>query len=147
MSTSPHPGPWMRVRRHPWLLAGAVLLIAIVVLVAVWDWNWFKGPVERQVQSRTGRVFHIEGNLDVDLGRVTTIRLDELTFGNAPCSNPPTWARADRLDFDIKLWPLLHRQFQIPRIRLERPMLLLEKGPKGVGNWVFGSQQPSRLTR
>ncbi|HEX2596277.1 MAG TPA: AsmA family protein [Luteimonas sp.] len=134
----------MRVRRHPWLLAGAVLLIAIVVLVAVWDWNWFKGPVERQVQSRTGRVFHIEGNLDVDLGRVTTIRLDRLTFGNAPWSKQPTMASADRLDFDIELWPLLHRQFQIPRIRLERPTLLLEKGPKGVGNWVFGSQQPSQ---
>jgi uncharacterized protein involved in outer membrane biogenesis len=53
-------------------------------------------------------------------------------------------ASADRLDFDIELWPLLHRQFVIPRVRLERPSLLLEKGPRGVGNWVFGSQGPSR---
>ena len=136
--------PWGKVRRHPWALAGALVLIAIVVLVALWDWNWFKGPVERQVQSRTGRSFDIGGDLDVDLGRVTTIRLDKLTFGNAPWSKQPTMASADRLDFDIEIWPLLHRQFRIPRIRLERPVLLLEKGPKGVGNWVFGSQQPSQ---
>ena len=121
-----------------------LVLVALIVLVAFWDWNWFKGPVERQVQSRTGRVFHIEGNLDVDLGRVATIRLDKLTFGNAPWSKQSTMASADRLDFDIELWPLLHRQFVIPRVRLERPSLLLEKGPKGVGNWVFGSQGPSR---
>jgi len=136
--------PWTTVRRHPWAIAGGLLLVAIVLLIAFWDWNWFKGPVERQVQSRTGRSFDIGGDLDVDLGRVTTVRLDKLRFGNAPWSKQPTMASADRLDFDVELWPLLHRQFRIPRIRLERPLLLLEKGPKGVGNWVFGSQQPSQ---
>ena len=55
------------VTRHPvaaprW----ACSLLAICVLVALWDWNWFKRPVERQVQARTGREFDIGGDLDVD---------------------------------------------------------------------------------
>ena len=129
------------IARHPWYIALAVLLIAIIVLVALWDWNWFKGPVERQVESRTGRSFDIGGDLDVDLGRVTRIRADALRFGNADWSKDPTMASADRLEFGIEVWPLLlHRQVRIPDIHLDTPRLRLEQGPKGVGNWVFGSQ-------
>ena len=129
------------VRRHPWALAAGVLLLAIVVLIALWDWNWFKGLVERQVTARTGRSFEIGGDLDVDLGRVTTIHADRLAFGNAAWSKQATMASVDRLQFGIEVWPLLfHRQVRIPDIRLARPRLLLEKGPKGIGNWVFGSK-------
>jgi uncharacterized protein involved in outer membrane biogenesis len=137
--------PVAALRRHPRLTGLAVLAITIVVLVAMWDWNWFKGPVERQVQSRTGRSFDIGGQLDVDLGRVTTIRADKLRFGNADWSKQDTMASVDRLDFGIEVWPLLfHRQVRIPTIHLAHPELLLEKGPKGVGNWVFGEQGNTR---
>ena len=53
------PGP----RGQRWLAVLLFVLAAIVVLIALWDWNWFKGPVERAVQARTGRVLAI-GNLD-----------------------------------------------------------------------------------
>jgi uncharacterized protein involved in outer membrane biogenesis len=130
---------WHGLRRHPWLTILAVLLVAIGILIALWDWNWFRGPIERQVQTRTGRSFEIGGNLDVDLGRITTIRADALSFGNAPWSKAPTMASTDRLEFGIAVWPLLlHRDVLIPDIHLAKPRLRLEKGPKGIGNWVFG---------
>lgn len=47
---------------------GALLLAALVVLILLFDWNWFKGPLERLVQARTGRTFKIDGDLDVDPG-------------------------------------------------------------------------------
>jgi uncharacterized protein involved in outer membrane biogenesis len=112
------PSPLASVRRHPWALAMCVLLVAIVILIALWDWNWFKGPVERQVTARTGRSFHIAGNLDVDLGRVTTIRTGHLEFGNAAWAKQPTMASTDALEFGIEVWPLLlHRQVRIPDLR------------------------------
>jgi AsmA family protein len=125
---------------HPWLSVLGVLLLAIVVLVALWDWNWFKGPIERQVQARTGRVFEIGGNLDVDLGRVTTIRADALRFGNAAWSKEPTMAALDRLELRIEPLPLIFKhEVRIPEIRLVKPRVRLETGgPKGEGNWVFG---------
>jgi uncharacterized protein involved in outer membrane biogenesis len=130
---------WHGLRRHPWLTILAVLLVAIGILIALWDWNWFRGPIERQVQTRTGRSFEIGGNLDVDLGHITTIRADALSFGNAPWSKAPTMASTDRLEFSIAVWPLLlHRDVLIPDIHLAKPRLRLEKGPKGIGNWVFG---------
>ena len=138
-STTPTDRARARLANHPWLVALAFLLLAIIVLIALWDWNWFKGPVERQVTARTGRSFDIGGDLDVDLGRVTTIRADKLAFGNAAWSKQPTMASVDRLQFEIEVWPLFHRQVRIPEIHLDRPRLLLEMGPKGIGNWVFGS--------
>jgi len=129
------------LRRHPWLTALGVLTLAIVVLIVLWDWNWFKGPIERRVEARTGREFEIGGNLDVDLGRITTIRADALRFGNAEWSKDPTMATTDRLEFGFELLPLLFkRDLRIPDVHLSKPRLHLEKGPKGVGNWVFGEE-------
>jgi len=131
--------PLAAIARHPWLTGFALLALAIAVLVALWDWNWFKGPIERQVQARTGRSFDIGGDLDVDLGRITTIRADALSFGNAPWSKVPTMASTEHLEFDIEVWPLLlRREVLIPDIHLGKPHLRLEQGPKGIGNWVFG---------
>lgn len=126
------------IKRHPWLAALAILVVAIIVLVSVWDWNWFKGPLQRQVEQRTGRTFEIGGNLDVDLGWVPTIRADAVRFGNAAWSKQATMASAERVEFDIELRPLLRRHVRIPRVRLVQPVLNLEVGPKGVGNWNFG---------
>jgi uncharacterized protein involved in outer membrane biogenesis len=115
------------------------LFAALLILIALWDWNWFKGPVERAVQAKTGREFHIHGDLDVDLGRVTTVRGDGLTFANATWARQPQMATADRAEIDLRVWPLLRGQVRIPEIRLVRPDVLLETAPDKdqPGNWDF----------
>ena len=114
-----------------------VIALAIALLIIFWDWNWFKGPIERQVSARTGREFKIHGDLDVDLGRVTTIRADALQFGNASWSKEPTMAAAQKAQMSIEVFPLIFkREVRIPESRLVRPQLRLETGPEG-GNWVF----------
>lgn len=128
------------------------LLAAILLLIALWDWNWFKGPVERAVQARTGRALHI-GNLDVDLGRVTTIRADSITFANAQWARQPKMASADRVEIDVRFWPLLRGSVQLPEIRLTRPDALLQTAPKAdqAGNWDFMGEssggEPMQLRR
>ncbi|MBO9879870.1 AsmA family protein [Xanthomonas sp. D-109] len=133
--------PWRRndgrLRRWPFVLGALVLLLLVIILI--FDWNWFKAPVERAVQARTGRAFHIDGNLDVGLGRIITVRGDRLRFANADWSKQPQMASADRAELDIALWPLLRGRVRIPEIRLTKPDLLLETGPAGQpGNWAFG---------
>ncbi|MGH8073358.1 MAG: AsmA family protein [Lysobacter sp.] len=137
-AASPSGNGWRPVTDHPWLSALAVLAIGIVVLVVLWDWNWFKGPVERQVEARTGRDFEIGGDLDVDLGWVPTIRANDLHFGNADWSKQPTMAEAQQLELAIALKPLFKGDILIPTLRLVAPRVNLETGPEGGGNWQFG---------
>jgi len=142
-----HPGK----RGQRWLIAGAAVVVAILVLILLWDWNWFKGPVERAVQARTGRALQI-GNLDVDLGRTTTVRGDRIRFANASWAKQPQMASADRVEIDVRLWPLLRGSVQLPEIRLSRPDVLLETAPDKdqPGNWAFltpGGGQRLQLQR
>lgn len=132
-------------KRHPWWTLIAVLGIGLVVLALLWDWNWFKRPLERAITARTGRSFHIDGNLDVDLGRTLTIRANGLRFGNAPWARGADMARTARLEFDLRLWPLLRGDLQVPRIVMHQPVLNLERNAAGLGNWVFGDNGGSNM--
>lgn len=139
MDDDPTPGtrrrswPWRRpdghLRRWPFVIGALILLLLIVILI--FDWNWFKAPVERAVQAKTGRAFHIDGDLDVRLGGVTTLRGDRLRFANADWSKQPQMASAQRAEIDLAFWPLLRGKVRIPEIRLTQPNLLLETGPDG----------------
>ncbi|WP_368561731.1 AsmA family protein [Pseudoxanthomonas sp. UTMC 1351] len=123
------------------LITAAAVAVVVIVFIVLFDWNWFKAPIERRVSAETGREFRIGGDLDVDLGRITTIRAGALRFGNAPWSREPTMASADHAEMDVEVWPLIfRRETRIPEIRLTNPHVRLETGPDGKGNWVFGKQ-------
>ena len=146
------PSPRRRFALRPLSKTGAIVLgvlAAVIVVVAIlFEWNWLRRPIEWVVERQTGRSFHIAGDLDVDLGRVTTVRGDALTFGNARWSKVPTMAAADRAELSVEVFPLIFkRETRIPRIHLTRPQLRLETGPEGTGNWVFGDTGgESRMT-
>ncbi len=111
------------------------MVIVAIVLAVLWDWNWFKGPIERQVEARTGRTLSINGDLDVDLGWTPVIRAGDVHFGNAEWARQPEMARAEQLELSIDLPRLLRGEVRIPHLRLTQPHLDLEANPEGGGNW------------
>ncbi|TDK33790.1 AsmA family protein [Luteimonas terrae] len=141
-TTPRHPRLQGLASSRPLRIGALVLLVAIVLLILLWDWNWFKGPVERIVEARTGRALVIGGDLDVDLGRTTTVRADALRFANADWSESQTMASVERLEIQFEVFPLLFkREVRLPEIRLVKPILRLETDPDGgPGNWdiAFG---------
>ncbi|HVE88543.1 MAG TPA: hypothetical protein VNA44_02490, partial [Burkholderiaceae bacterium] len=52
-ATSPGSTQSSRKRRWPWVLGAFVL--ALVLFIAIFDWNWFRGPLERKLSESTGR--------------------------------------------------------------------------------------------
>ncbi|HTA66011.1 MAG TPA: AsmA family protein, partial [Xanthomonadaceae bacterium] len=121
-------------RRWPWLLATGVLAI-VAVAFALFDWNLFKGYVERRVSAATGREFHIDGNLDVRLSMQPLMTMDGLRLGNIRGAMQPTMASARQLQFRVELWPLLNGKTIFPEIHLIRPSVLLERYHDGSDNW------------
>jgi uncharacterized protein involved in outer membrane biogenesis len=124
-------------------------LVALLVAAFVWwfDWNLLKPPIERLVEARTGRAFHIDGDLDVDLAMAPKVTMHGLRFANFAGAKDAEMARTERAEFRIKLLPLLHGDFELPYLTLDRPWLLLERSPDGRANWVLsgGPFDPATL--
>lgn len=126
-----------------------VLVLGLVVFLALFDWNWFKGPIERRVSAATGRDFRIEGDLRVRLGLAPTLTADGLHFSNADWSPHAEMLSVDRLAVSIALFPLFRREIVLPMLHLERPLVLLERNKAGEANWEFSKEpnepeEPSR---
>ena len=135
------PPQWLRYpRKHPAWTTAVALLLGLVLLLGLFDWNWAKGPVQRLVSHSTGREFHIDGNLDVDFFPLE-VHAERLFLGNSSWSSQPAMALAERLDMQVRFWPLLVGQVTLPQVTVLQPYLRLERNKQGVGNWVFGSAQ------
>src|SRR4051812_8063076 len=89
------------LRRHPVWAACGVVVLALILLVVLFDWNWVRPPLERYISKKTEREFRIS-DLHVKLGLTPTIRMRNVYFGNAKWSkNEPAMAKVDELEFSI----------------------------------------------
>jgi uncharacterized protein involved in outer membrane biogenesis len=123
-----------RHRREALFLLGLLLLL----IVLLFDWNWFKGPVERRVEAATGREFSIGGDLDVDwVDWRPTVIGHQVVLGNADWAAAPEMFRAERAEIGLSLWPLFRGRVHLPAVRLHSPVLILERDGEGRANWRF----------
>lgn len=121
------------------LAALASLLLATLILVAVFDWNWLRGPLAAAASARLGRPVAIEGNLDVHPWSLRPrAEIHGLRIGQ------PAWARGDmasvdRLALQVELPPLLLGRVVMPYVEIRRPDVTLLRLADGRANWSFGS--------
>ena len=136
-------------QRHPVLAVLSGLLLLILLLVLLFDWNWVRPPLERYISQKTQREFRAS-DLDVHLGwrLAPTIKLRDVRFGNADWStqNEPM-ASIEQVEFSISLRDLPEK-ILVPRVALTRPDLLFERLPDNRKNWILSDPSdtgPSKL--
>ena len=130
-------------RRHPFWVLSAVVLI---LLTALFDWNWFRAPLERYMSAKTERVFRI-ADLHVSPGLTPTIRMRDVFFGNPDWSTEEAMARIETLEFSISLRDLPEKVL-VPRVALTRPDLDFERLKDDRKNWKLSDPSdtsPSKL--
>jgi uncharacterized protein involved in outer membrane biogenesis len=134
-------GP-LRLARIALGVAAAVLVIAAVaaLLIAQLD---LRSAIERQGSRTLERRLTI-GGLQVGWGLPLSIRLSDLRIANAPWGSKPEMMRIAKLSAEVDPWPLLRGVLQLRKIEAAGLRLLLERDPKGLGNWRFkaGSLPP-----
>jgi len=131
-------------RRHP---VWSILVIALVLLVLMFDWNWFRGPLERYISNKTQRTFRIS-DLHVTLGLTPTIRMRDVYFSNAPWSKEKPMAQIETAEFSVSLLDLPNN-ILIPRVALTKPDLVFERLKDDSRNWVLSdpsNKSPSKLS-
>ena len=139
-----------RRKRHIGLTILGVLVVAVVLVVVFWDWNWFKPLVEAQASSALGRRVTI-GRLHVALGRVTTVSADDVAIANPAdfpqqSENDNDFAKIGRLAIEADVMAYIHtRQIVLPQIEVDQPNVVARQLASGAANWnfTFGSSKPA----
>jgi uncharacterized protein involved in outer membrane biogenesis len=128
--------------RRGWTRLGlsiGIPVLAIVLLIIFWNWDWFIPIVESQASAQLGRRVTLT-HLHVHLGRTTRIVADDVVVNNPagfPSDIPPL-ARIGHLGIDVDVMAYIHnRIISIPRIDVNNPVLEVHALPDGTNNYTL----------
>ncbi|WPN57429.1 AsmA family protein [Pseudomonas sp. P9_31] len=133
-----------------WTFASLVVLLAVLVLIiAFFDWNRIKPPLNAKVSEELHRPFAINGNLAVVWQREPDeggwrawvpwphVVAEDLSLGSPDWSKRPQMATLKRVELRISPLALLTQRVVIPRIDLTEPNADLQRLADGRANWTF----------
>src|SRR3546814_11577273 len=81
LASSSRPGNAMRIAK--WIGIGlAGIEGTILVLVLILDWNWLRGYASRAGSDASGRTLAIDGDIQVDLGWASAVRVAQVRLGH-----------------------------------------------------------------
>lgn len=131
------------LRLSRWQAVSLGFIATLIVICLVFDWNWFRHPLERYVSKKTERDFRIS-SLAVDLGFTPTIKMTDVEFANAAWSSAATpMAQIGSLEFSLSLRDLFDGKVLVPRVAMSHANLLFEKAADGKKNWLIRSPSQS----
>jgi uncharacterized protein involved in outer membrane biogenesis len=116
-----------------------LLMIAVAIAVSTVDVKTFIGPIQKRVKDATGRDLTISGGIDLKLSLEPKVVIQDVALSNAPWGKAQQMITAKRVEVQVALLPLLHRDFQVRSFALIEPKIALETDAKGAGNWEFGA--------
>ena len=126
-------------------MIGAIA-VALVVFVAIFDWNWFRGPLERYLSESSGRQVTI-GVLDVELARAPRIVLTDIAIDNAPWAGNAPLVVLRELVLSVSLPSLFTDEIVLPYLGLTDGQLNLVRDKDGRANWKLRQpDEPSTRT-
>jgi uncharacterized protein involved in outer membrane biogenesis len=133
-----------------WVLASLVLLLAVLlVIIAFFDWNRIKPPLNAKVSEELHRPFAINGNLAVIWKREPDeggwrawvpwphVVAEDISLGNPDWLKQPQMASLKRVELRVSPLALLVQRVVIPRIDLTEPNAQLQRLADGRANWTF----------
>ena len=123
-----------------------VLIIVLVLVVAFFPWNKLRGPVSRVLSADLGRPVSIAA-LHGSLFGHPHVQVSGLTIGNPGWAGGGLMVSVQRIDLELRFWPLLRGEIVLPRVALIRPVVRLYRAADGRANWVFSAHPESAKAR
>ena len=141
--TATQPPVRRRRRIWPWVLG--VIGLAVIALVALWDWDWFLPVVDSQASAALGRKVTAQ-HLHVSLGRTITVSLDDVEVAGTPdFADGKPFADIRRLSITAAVLPFIQsRQVVLPEITVDHPVIEADQDAQGRANWPSGSSSSSK---
>jgi uncharacterized protein involved in outer membrane biogenesis len=120
--------------------AGVLVALVAVAIGAVYFYvtsDDFRGRIENQASTLSGRKTTIV-DISVDWGLTSHVHLSGVQLANAEWAKEPAMLKAEQVDFEIRLWPLLGGNLVLPSLVLRKPEIVIEKGDNERLNWELG---------
>jgi hypothetical protein len=146
-----------RGRRALAWTAGVFLLLALAaaILAAIWNWNWFRGPLAGVASGRLHRQVSIAGDLKVHLwswepsATVEGVHVANPAWAQKASKNGADLADIDKIAVQIRLMALFGGHLDLRLLEFDRPKLVLYRDEDGRRTWDFSDgakpDEPLRL--
>ncbi len=136
-------------RSLKWLAALLLALPLLAILyVALFGWNWARGPLQHIALEKTGRELVIGGDLKVSLGWPSPrVRANTVSFANPPWAKEKRMVAVDDVEFTVDLLALLRKHLVFPEVRMTRPVIFLELAADGRKTWLLDLHQTDETAR
>ena len=126
------------------LIIGAVLLIVVGLLAfALINLNRLiasnKEQILQQVEQTLGREVEVE-EIGVTVWGGIGARLTQFRIADDPAFSAEAFVRADDLQVNVALWPLLSQEVQVRRLILRKPQIQLIRDEQGQFNFTSLAQ-------
>ena len=132
------------------LIIGSVLLIAVGLLAfALINLNSLvasnKDRILHQVEQTLGREVEVQ-EIGVTVWGGIGARLTQFRIADDPAFSADAFVRADDLQVNVALWPLLSQEIQVSRLILHHPQIQLIRDEQGQFNFASLSQTATTST-
>lgn len=115
----------------------AAVVLAVVVVFIVFDVDDLRGPLAARASAALGREVEIGEPLELRLRwPVSTLVLHDVEVANTPSAKAPHFLSISRLQIELSLRRLLGGDLVLPLLRVDSPVLALERWADG-NNWQF----------
>jgi len=112
------------------LLMGMAGVAAYVFVTS----DFVRAQIENHANAVAGHKTKV-ARISVDWGWTPHVHLDDVELSNADWGKADHMFKAHEIEFDIRLWPLLHGDIVLPRLMLRKPELYLERNDQDESNW------------
>jgi uncharacterized protein involved in outer membrane biogenesis len=118
------------------VLVGLIVIAGAMAYVFVTS-DAFRNEVENRASAASGRKTSI-AKIKIDWGAISHIHIEGVQVANAKWAKSDAMFKAEEIDFEIRLWPLLHGNIVLPRLTLRKPEVFVETNDKDEVNWSMG---------
>jgi len=128
--------------RWKWIVTIGVLVIVcliatVYVVLNTYDYNKLKPLVARMVEEATGRKLSLSGEVNLEIGLMPTLVVTNIALANVSWGSQPQMIEIEKLQAQVRLLPLLHKDVEVNQIGLFGVKVLLETDANGQDNWNF----------
>lgn len=128
------------------IVLGSAMLVA--GFIALFGWNWLRAPVERFALEKTGRVLALQGDLTLAFAwPLPRFHAAGVTFANPDWATQRQMVSARSVEVTLDLMQLLNQRIVFPQVRLENPVIFLERGTQGRKSWLLDLNQQDENAR